>query len=125
MRVVVPVIVIAAAAITLGVVGQEAPSIRIVSPEDGSTVPGPEVEVELRATGVALAGEPGTGGYALLRLDDLPPVRVYSESFVFQGTGSGPHVLRAELRRTDGSRFEPPATDEVRFAVARPNPRDR
>ena len=94
------------------------PSITIVSPAEGATVVGPDIEVVLRAEGVALGGEPGPGGYALLRIDDLPPVKAYAEAFVFQGTEPGGHVLRAELRRTDGTRFDPPAEHEVRFVVA-------
>lgn len=103
---------------TLVAATSQGPSIRIVSPANGASVSGPDVEVEIRAEGVALGGEPGPGGYALLRIDDLPPVKVYAEAFVFQGTEPGEHVLRAELRRTDGSRFEPPVEHMVRFDVA-------
>ena len=98
--------------------GAQEPSLRIAQPEAGATIAGPNVRVVLTATGVILGGSDRSGGYVLLGVDDLPPVRCYSDRFTFQGIEVGEHRLRAELRHPDGRPFEPPVASEVVFTVA-------
>jgi len=101
-----------------GVPGQEEVALRVASPENGEQVRGPDVEIRMRVTGVELTSRrSGAGGHLLLRLDDHPPVKSFSERFTFQGVSTGNHVVRVELRHTDGSAFSPPARAQVRFAV--------
>lgn len=97
---------------------QQAPSLQIVEPADGATVPGPDVTVRLDVTGVELGGEDRRGAHVLLRMDRMPPVKSFADRFTFRALPTGPHRLRAELRRSDGSAFDPPVVDDVRFAIA-------
>jgi len=94
------------------------PAVRIVSPEDGGVVTGRNVELKLEVQGVELTPRRSSNAaYVQLRLDDLPPVKGYSETFTFQEVPPGNHVVRVELRRTDGSEFRPPRRTQVRFSV--------
>ena len=107
-----------AGVLALGIGVQETgPSLTIVTPEAGATIDGPDVTVTLRAGGVVLGGQERTGAYVLLRIDSRPPVKCYTDRFTFQGTTEGEHRLRAELRRRDGARFDPPVRHQVRFSV--------
>lgn len=94
--------------------------VRIVRPQADATVQGTEVTVELEVEGVVLGGRARNGAYALLTLDDLPPVKSFSRRFTFRGVEGGDHLLVVELRRADGTRFEPAASARVRFTTASP-----
>lgn len=94
------------------------PSLRIVRPDDGSEVRGADVDVVLQVEGVELVGERSSGGaFVLLQLDGTAPVKCYSDRFTYQGVAAGAHTLRAELRRGDGTAFEPPVRADVRFTL--------
>ena len=97
---------------------QEQPGLRIVRPEDGSVVAGPRLAIALSIRGVVLGGRSRNGAFVLLELDELPPMKSYAERFEFRGVEDGLHVLVAELRRPDGSAFEPPVRETVRFEVS-------
>lgn len=99
-------------------IAQQEVGIRVTSPENGDSVEGPDVELWMQVTGVELTSRrSGAGGHVLLRLDDHPPVKSFTERFTFQGVSTGNHVVRVELRHTDGSSFSPPVRAQVRFAV--------
>jgi len=94
------------------------PSLRILSPEDGAVIGQRDVELRMEVQGVQLTPrQSSNGAYVLLRLDDAPPVKAYSDSFTFQGVSPGNHVVRVELRRSSGSALSPPVRTQVRFAV--------
>ena len=94
------------------------PAVRIVSPENGGAVEGRNVELKMEVQGVQLTPRRSSNSaYLQLRLDDLPPVKGYSEIFTFQEVAAGNHVVRVELRRADGSEFQPPRRTQVRFTV--------
>lgn len=94
------------------------PSLRIVRPGDRSEVRGPDVDVVLEVAGIELVGERTHGGaFVLLQLDRTAPVKCYSDRFTYQGVAGGAHTLRAELRRGDGTAFDPPVRTDVRFTL--------
>lgn len=97
--------------------GQQ-PSLRILSPENGAAVAGPNIELKMEVEGVELTPRQSpNSAYVQLRLDDMPPVKAYSDNFTFQGVTPGNHVIRVELRRGNGSELNPPVKTQVRFAV--------
>ncbi len=117
-------LLIVAASLTAVAASQvQKPAVQIVSPGNGAVVEGRNVVVELRVQGVELTPRRASNGaYVLLRIDDAPPVKSFTSKFTFQGVQVGNHLLRAELRRSDGSTFDPPVRSQVRFAV-RPSAR--
>ena len=113
------VLVIAAVSLATTALGQgQQPSARIVAPEDGAVVDGPNVVIKMRVTGVELTPRRSrNAAHLLIHMDDSPPVRNYSDEITFQGVEAGSHVVRMELRRGDGSAFRPPVRTQVRFTV--------
>jgi hypothetical protein len=111
-------VVVVAVFLLLAMAQAEEPSLRVLSPENGAVVSGRDVELRMEVKGVELTPrESSNSAYVLLRLDDAPPVKAYSDSFTFQGVAPGNHLVRVELRRTDGSQLDPPVRTQVRFAV--------
>ena len=105
---------LAAAALAQG----QQPTIRIVRPETGTVVESSDVHVQMQVTGVELTPRRSSNAaHVLLRMDDKPPVKSYNDEFTFQDVAPGNHVVRAELRRGNGSAFRPPARTQVRFSV--------
>lgn len=100
-------------------------SVQIVQPQADAAVQGSEVVVELAVEGAVLGGRGRDGACALLTLDDLPPVKSFSRRFTFRGVDGGSHLLVVELRRPDGTRFEPEARARVRFATQARGARSR
>jgi hypothetical protein len=98
----------------------QAPALQVIEPTDGSTVRGSEITVRLQVEGVVLGGRTRNGAYALLTLDEMPPVKSYSPRFTFRGVPPGEHRLRVELRRAEGGEFDPPVLSEIQFTVATP-----
>lgn len=94
------------------------PSVRVLSPSNGAVVNGRNVELQMEVKGVELTPRQASNtAYVLLRLDDAPPIKAYSASFTFQDVSPGSHLVRVELRRTDGGAFRPPVRTQVRFTV--------
>jgi len=93
------------------------PSVRVLSPENGGVV-GRNVQLQMDVKGVELTPRASSNSaYVLLRLDDAPPVKAYSDSFTFQDVSPGNHQVRVELRRSNGGAFSPPVRTRVRFTV--------
>lgn len=108
-------------ALAIAALQSSQPSLRIVAPEANERVSGTDVEVILEVRGAELVGRASSAGaYVLLQLDQLPPVKCYSNRFTFQGVSEGGHLLRAELRRADGTSMDPPVRARVRFTVVAP-----
>lgn len=93
-------------------------AVRIVLPQADATIQGTDLVVELEVDGVVLGGRARNCAYALLSLDDVPPVKSFSRRFTFRRVEPGSHRLSVELRRPDGTRFEPEARASVRFVTA-------
>ncbi len=101
----------------------QGPGLRIVSPEDGATVQGRDVELKLEVSGVELSPRRSSNtAYAMVRLDNAPPLKVYADTFTFQDVSAGNHIVRVELRRSDGTAFQPELRTQVRFAVRTEHP---
>ncbi len=112
------IVVIVVSLVSSAAAQDQGPSLRILSPEDGATVQGSNVELRIRVTGVELSPRQASNtAYALLRLDDAPPLKAYADTFTFRDVAAGNHVVRVELRRSDGSAFQPALRSQVRFAV--------
>lgn len=94
------------------------PRVSVLSPGQDAQVTGPDVEVRMEVEGVTLSPRRSRmGAYVLLRLDDAPPVKTFTDNFTYKGVGAGSHTLRVELRRNDDTPFDPPVRTQVRFAV--------
>ncbi len=117
-------LLIVAASLTAVAASQaQKPAVQIVSPGNGAVVEGRNVIVELRVQGVELTPRRASNAaYVLLRIDDAPPVKSFTSKFTFQDVQAGNHLLRGELRRSDGSSFDPAVRTQVRFTV-RPSAR--
>jgi len=112
------VLLVVVALATLAMAQAQQPSLRILSPAEGATVAGRDVVLRMEVKGIELTPrQSSNGAYVLLRLDDAPPIKAYSDSFTFQGVTPGNHVVRVELRRSDGSQLNPPVRTQVRFVV--------
>ena len=99
----------------------QTPSVKILEPAGESTVAGPDVRVRVAAEGVELGSRGRNGAHVLLRLDEMPAMKSYAERFTFRGVAPGTHRLQVDLRRPDGSGFEPAVTASVEFTVAASN----
>ena len=110
---------VATAALTaLALTQAQQPSLRILSPQDGAAIEGGNVELRMEVQGVELSPRQSSNtAYVQLRLDDAPPVKAYADTFTFQGVTPGNHLLRVELRRSNGSELNPPVRTQVRFSV--------
>lgn len=105
-------------AITLAMAQAEAPSLRVISPENGAVVETRNVELTMEVKGVELTPrQSSNSAYVQLKLDDAPPVKAYADSFTFQGVAPGNHMVRVELRRGNGAEMNPPIRTQVRFSV--------
>ena len=99
------------------------PQISVLSPTQDAQVSGPDIEVRMEVEGVTLSPRRSRlGAYVLLRLDNAPPVKTFTENFTYKGVSAGSHTLRVELRRNDDTSFDPPVRTQVRFAVRAPAP---
>lgn len=107
----------AALAALLATAPAQSPEVTIVAPAEGATVAGPDLTVRLEVEGVVLGGRARNGAYALMTLDEMPPVKSYSSRFTFRGVSDGPHLLRVELRRAEGGTFDPPVVATASFRV--------
>ena len=99
------------------------PRISILSPVQDAQVAGPDVLIQMEVGGVTLSPRPSRmGAYILLRLDNSPPVKSFTDNFTYKGVNAGSHTLQVELRRNDDTSFDPPVRAQVRFAVRTPAP---
>lgn len=111
-------LIIAISITSLAFAQDPGPSLRILSPEDGASVQGRNVELKMEVRGVELSPRRASNtAYALVRLDDAPPLKAYADTFTFQDIAAGNHVVRVELRRSDGTAFQPELRTQVRFMV--------
>lgn len=112
------VLIAVAGLATLAMTQAQQPSLRVLSPENGAAVDGPNIELRMEVRGVELTPrESSNSAYVQLKLDELPPVKSYTDTFTFQGVAAGNHMVRIELRRGDGSHLNPPVRAQVRFTV--------
>ena len=99
------------------------PRISVLSPVQDAQVAGPDVQILMEVEGVTLSPRRSRmGAYVLLRLDNAPPVKTFTDNFTYKGVSAGSHTLRVELRRNDDTSFDPPVRTQVRFDVRTPSP---
>jgi hypothetical protein len=103
----------------------QTPSVKIAEPAMDSAVAGPDLRVKVEAEGVELGSRGRNGAHVLLRLDNMPAMKSYAESFTFRGVADGEHKLEVELRRPDGGGFEPPVIARTTFTVVTTRDGDR
>jgi hypothetical protein len=120
--------------------GQDEPAqVWFISPTDGQEVEGPDVLVELGASGVEITSadihDPGTGHHHIFVNTDLTPLHDTIPSgvtgilhlgqgqteFLVQGLEPGEHRLMAVLADHAHIPLDPPAIDTVHFTVVDPN----
>lgn len=98
-----------------GVAGPQDASVTILQPRSDQLLTGSAVLVQIEVEGVVLGGRSRNGAYALLTLDDMASVKSLAPRFRFRNVDPGDHELLVELRRPDGSRFDPAVEASVRF----------
>lgn len=118
--------------------GGEPARVRIVAPTEGAELTGPDVLVQLEASGVTISPadihEPGTGHHHifvdrdLTPLDDTIPAGVPGilhlgrgqTEFLVEGLQPGEHRLITVIAQWSHVPLSPPAVDTVRFTVVVP-----
>jgi len=103
-----------------GVTGA-APTIKVVSPVDGTVVEGSDVSVRIETTGLALV-DPSTTtvpgqGHIHFTLDAQPVQMSVAPDYTFKNITPGKHTLRSELVQNDTTPFAPAVFQTVTFTV--------
>lgn len=98
-----------------------APTIKVVTPADGSKVPAGSVSVAVETTGLKFAMPSNTvvsgEGHVHFTLDDKPFVMSTDPEYVLKDVAAGAHTLKAELVQNDTSSFDPPVEQIVTFTA--------
>lgn len=116
---------------------QEAPTVRILSPQEGATLTGPDATIQMEAIGVTIKPAngnrtPGEGHYHLY-LDTDPQltsetpigqeaVHTAQNSYTFKALAPGKHTVTVVLADGQHIPFDPSVTAKVSFTVAAPEP---
>ncbi len=114
------------------------PTVAILSPEDGASVPAGDVEVVVALTGYTLsevplsssarvpAPRPGQAhhevnepphGLVVWSLDGVEVDATATDRYTISGVAAGPHTLSVELVYPDRDAFYPPVEDQVDVTV--------
>ena len=97
------------------------PTIELVTPAEGATVPAGDVSVSVKTTGLKfvmpsntlVAGE----GHLHVTLDDEPFKMSTTPDYVYEGVTPGEHKLEVELVQNDTKSFSPPVKQEITFVA--------
>lgn len=99
----------------------ETPTIKLVLPAAGATVPAGTVQVAVETTGLEFVMPSGTNvagqGHVHFTLDDRPFLMSIEKQAEFENVEPGPHTLEAELVQNDTDSFNPPIKQEIEFVV--------
>jgi hypothetical protein len=116
---------------------QDQPTIKITTPAEGATVPGPDVTIQMEALGVTIKAADGTRtpneGHYHLYLDTEPQltpetpigqeaVHTAQNSYTFKGLTPGKHTVTVVLADGQHIPFDPSVTAKVSFTVAAAEP---
>ena len=95
------------------------PTIELVAPAAGSTVPAGDVSLSVKTTGLKFVMPSNTlvpgEGHVHFSLDGAPIEMSTSPDFVYEGVAAGEHKLVAELVQNDTKSFSPPVEQEITF----------
>lgn len=98
-----------------------APTIELVSPVSGSTVPSGDVAMSVRTTGLKFVMASNTNvageGHVHFTLDDEPFEMSVTPDYVYADVAPGEHKLVAELVQNDTTPFSPPVKQEITFTA--------
>ena len=97
------------------------PTIKIVEPVEGATIPARDVKVSVQATSLKFV-MPGTTnvpgeGHVHFILDGTPLQMSAKSEYTHVGVAAGEHTLRAELVQNDAKSFSPPVEQEIKFTT--------
>lgn len=97
------------------------PTLKLVAPQDGATVPAGDLTVNVEATGLKFSMPSNTNvageGHVHFTLDDRPFVMSITPDAVIEGVEPGTHTLEAELVQNSTESFDPPVREEIAFTA--------
>lgn len=97
------------------------PTMKLVKPTSGETLPAGDVVVEVETTGHEFVMPSNTNvagqGHVHFTLDDEPFEMSVEPSYTFKDVAPGTHKLRAELVQNNTEPFDPPIVEEITFEV--------
>lgn len=88
--------------------GPAAPTVSIVSPQDGATITGNNITVRVTSTNFSIPTE-GQYHVFLNSNEQSGP----GSTFTFENVTPGNYMIRAELRRPDNSELVPPVSQSI------------
>lgn len=97
------------------------PTLRLIVPAAGATVPAGTVGVAVETTGLKYVMPSNTNvageGHVHFTLDDRPFIMSTTPDAEFTDVEPGPHTLVAELVQNDTKSFDPPITESIEFVA--------
>jgi hypothetical protein len=97
------------------------PTVKIVEPVEGATIPAGDVKASVQTTGLKFVMPGNTNvpgqGHVHFTLDGRPLQMSAEPEYTFVGVASGQHTLRAELVQNDAKSFSPPVEQEIKFTT--------
>jgi hypothetical protein len=97
------------------------PTLKLVTPAEGATVPAGSVSVLVEATGLKFVMPSNTvvpgEGHVHFTLDDQPFKMSATPEYVLKNVAPGAHTLKAELVQNDTKPFDPPAEQVITFTA--------
>ena len=98
-----------------------APTVKLIMPAAGATVPAGTVRVAVETTGLEFVMPSGTNvagqGHVHFTLDDRPFVMSIEKGAELEDVEPGIHRLIVELVQNDTDSFDPPIKQELEFVV--------
>lgn len=98
-----------------------APTVKLVEPLDGATVPAGDLKVDVETTGLTFVMPSNTNvageGHVHYTLDDRPFLMSVTTDAVFEAVEPGEHKLVAELVQNNTQSFDPPVKQEITFTA--------
>ena len=97
------------------------PTIKLVAPVEGETVPAGDVKMSVEVTGLKFVMASSTNvpgeGHVHFTLDGQPFKMSTTPDYVYEGVAPGEHTLVAELVQNDTKSFSPPVKQEIVFTA--------
>jgi len=97
------------------------PTIQLLEPVDGATVPAGDVKMSVQATGLKFVMASNTNvpgeGHVHFTLDGEPFKMSVEPDYTYEGVAPGEHTLEAELVQNDTKPFSPPVKQEIVFTA--------
>ncbi|HEY5484356.1 MAG TPA: hypothetical protein VIK31_11210, partial [Propionibacteriaceae bacterium] len=97
------------------------PTIKVVSPVDGTVVEGSDLSVRVETTGLEFVDPSNTTvpgqGHVHFTLDEQPVQMSVTPDYTLKNITPGKHTLRSELVQNDTTPFAPAVFQTVTFTV--------